>query len=53
VLTGLNGHSIASPAKLVSALLVHHPGEKIKLTWSDASGEKHTATITLASGPPQ
>jgi S1-C subfamily serine protease len=53
VLTALNGHSIASPAKLVSALLVHHPGEKIKLTWSDASGEKHTATITLASGPPQ
>jgi S1-C subfamily serine protease len=53
VLTALDGRSIASPATLVSTLLVHHPGDKVKLTWSDASGEMHTATITLASGPPQ
>ena len=53
VLTALNGRAIASPAKLLSALLVHHPGDKVSLTWSDASGEMHTATITLASGPPQ
>lgn len=53
VLTALDGRSIASPAKLVSALLVHHPGDKVTLTWSDASGGMLTATITLASGPPQ
>jgi len=53
VLTALDGRSIASPAKLVSALLVHHPGNTVTLTWSDASGQTHTATITLASGPPQ
>jgi S1-C subfamily serine protease len=53
VLTALDGRSIASPAKLVSALLVHHPGDKVTLTWSNASGERHTATLTLASGPPQ
>lgn len=53
VLTALNGRAIASPAKLVSALLVHHPGDKVTLTWSDASGETHTASIALASGPPQ
>jgi S1-C subfamily serine protease len=53
ILTALNGRAIASPTKLVSALLVRHPGDKVKLTWSDASGETHTATITLASGPPQ
>ncbi|HEY8028064.1 MAG TPA: trypsin-like peptidase domain-containing protein [Gaiellaceae bacterium] len=53
VLTALNGRGIASPTKLVSALLVHHPGDKVTLRWSDASGEMHTATITLASGPPQ
>ena len=53
VLTALDGRAIASPAKLVSALLVHHPGDKVTLKWSDASGETHTATITLGSGPPQ
>ena len=53
VLTALDGRSIASPAKLVSALLVHHPGDKVTLTWSDASGGRHTARLTLASGPPQ
>jgi S1-C subfamily serine protease len=53
VLTALDGRSIASPAKLVSALLVHHPGDKVTLTWSDASGQTHTASLTLASGPPQ
>jgi S1-C subfamily serine protease len=53
VLTALDGRSISSPTKLVSALLVRHPGDKVTLTWSNASGEKHTATITLASGPPQ
>ncbi|HEY4412524.1 MAG TPA: trypsin-like peptidase domain-containing protein [Gaiellaceae bacterium] len=53
VLTALNGKAIASPTKLVSALLVHHPGDNVSLTWSDASGQTRTATITLASGPPQ
>jgi len=53
VLTALNGRAVASPVELVSALLVHHPGDRVTLRWSDASGEVHTATITLASGPPQ
>jgi hypothetical protein len=37
----------------VSVLLVHHPGDKISLTWSDPSTGTRTSTITLASGPPQ
>ena len=53
LLTALDGQSVSSPEKLVSALLVHHPGDKVTLTWSDASGQSHTATVTLASGPPQ
>jgi len=53
VITGVGGHQVRSTAKLVSALLVHHPGDKVKLVWSDPSSGAHTSTITLASGPPQ
>ena len=26
-------------------------GDKVSVTWTDSSGESHTATVTLASGP--
>jgi S1-C subfamily serine protease len=53
VITALNGRSIASPTALVSALLVHHPGDTVTVTWSDASTGTHAAKVTLGSGPPQ
>ncbi len=53
LITAVGGRQVVSAAKLVSALLVHHPGDKVKLVWSDPSSGNHTSTITLASGPPQ
>lgn len=53
LITAVGGRQVPSAAKLVSALLVHHPGDKVKLVWSDPSSGNHTSTITLASGPPQ
>jgi hypothetical protein len=29
------------------------PGDTVKIRWLDALGGAHTASITLASGPPQ
>ncbi|HKT45509.1 MAG TPA: trypsin-like peptidase domain-containing protein [Gaiellaceae bacterium] len=53
IITALNGRSVASPGALVAALLVHHPGDTITLTWQDRLGTAHRAKVTLASGPPQ
>jgi S1-C subfamily serine protease len=53
IITAVGGRQVVSAAKLVSALLVHHPGDKVKLVWTDPSSGNHTSTITLASGPPQ
>jgi S1-C subfamily serine protease len=53
VITALDGHPVQSQTALVSLLLPHHPGEKVKLTWVDQLSTTHSATITLAGGPPQ
>jgi S1-C subfamily serine protease len=51
VITALDGKSITSGTDITNILIGHHPGDKVSLTWSDTSGESHTATITLATGP--
>jgi S1-C subfamily serine protease len=53
IITAVGGRQVVSAAKLVSALLVHHPGDKVELVWTDPSSGRHSSTITLASGPPQ
>ncbi|MBO0747054.1 MAG: trypsin-like peptidase domain-containing protein, partial [Acidimicrobiaceae bacterium] len=52
VITGLDGHSVSSPADLSKLLIPHHPGDKVQVAYTDASGQSHTASLTLASGPP-
>jgi hypothetical protein len=32
-------------------MAAHKPGDKVALTWTDASGASHTATVTLVQGP--
>jgi S1-C subfamily serine protease len=51
VITSVDGTSISSPSDLTSALASHKPGDKIKLGWTDSSGQSHSATVTLGSGP--
>ena len=53
-IVALDGKAITSENGLVSALLAKHPGDKISVTWlAGFSGQQQTATVTLASGPPQ
>ncbi len=52
VITGLDGTTISSPTDLSNAMESHHPGDTVQLTWTDQSGQSHTAGVTLASGPP-
>ncbi len=51
-ITSLGGHAVTSPAQIRSVLTGHHPGDKISISWTDQAAGQHTATIVLASGPP-
>jgi S1-C subfamily serine protease len=51
VITSVAGQSVDSQTSIASVLVGHHPGDKISITWTDTSGQSHTATVTLATGP--
>jgi S1-C subfamily serine protease len=51
VITSAAGQRVTSPSSLQTALGVHHPGDSISVSWTDASGQTHSATVTLANGP--
>jgi S1-C subfamily serine protease len=51
VITAVNGQAITSPQALTAATASHHPGDKVTVGWTDASGAQRHATIVLASGP--
>jgi S1-C subfamily serine protease len=50
-ITAVDGHTIASSADLRTVLAAHDPGDRVSVTWTDASGSAHSATVTLGSGP--
>ena len=52
VIVSLAGRRITSIDDLTSALAPHHPRDKVEVGWTDESGDRHTAQVTLASGPP-
>ena len=51
VITSLAGQSVSTGTDIQNILVGHHPGDQISIGWTDASGQSHTATVTLASGP--
>jgi len=51
VITSAAGQRVTSPTDLQTALGAHHPGDSISIGWTDASGQTHTAMVTLANGP--
>jgi S1-C subfamily serine protease len=52
VIVSLGGKTVDSPNALSSAISSHHVGDRVPVTWVDQSGEHHTATVQLSSGPP-
>ncbi|HUJ64529.1 MAG TPA: trypsin-like peptidase domain-containing protein [Acidimicrobiales bacterium] len=51
-ITSLAGQSVNSPSDLSSILVGYHPGDKVQVGWVDSSGQSHTTTVDLGSGPP-
>jgi S1-C subfamily serine protease len=51
VIASLGGQSVSTGTDIQNILVGHHPGDTISIGWTDSSGQSHTATVTLASGP--
>jgi S1-C subfamily serine protease len=45
------GKQVSSSTAIRNALVAHHPGDEVQVTWLDTSGQQHTATLTLGTGP--
>jgi S1-C subfamily serine protease len=52
VITAVNGASVGSATDLSNLLQNYHPGDSVQLGWTDASGQGHTTSVTLTTGPP-
>ncbi len=53
VIDSVNGTTIASTSDLTNTLLQYRPGNKVQVGWVTPTGTHQSASITLASGPPQ
>jgi S1-C subfamily serine protease len=53
LITSFGGHSVSSPSRLSSLVTAEKPGAHVSVTYVEPTGATHTATVTLASGPPQ
>ena len=51
MITASTAQSVSTGTDIQDILIGHHPGDKVSITWTDTSGESHTANITLATGP--
>jgi S1-C subfamily serine protease len=51
VIVSINGHPVASPAGIQALLEPYHPSDQVSISWQDPSGQTHTATLVLATGP--
>jgi S1-C subfamily serine protease len=51
-ITSLDGNSVDSPTSISALMVGHHPGDHVQIGWVDSSGQSHTATVDLGSGPP-
>jgi S1-C subfamily serine protease len=50
-ITSVGGQQVSSGTGIQHVLISHHPGDKVSISWTDQSGQSHTATVTLAKGP--
>jgi S1-C subfamily serine protease len=48
---GIDATAVTTADGLSAALAGHEPGDSVTVTWLDASGAQHTASVTLAEGP--
>ncbi|BCY10691.1 S1C family serine protease [Actinoplanes sp. L3-i22] len=51
VITAVAGTPVASATDLTNLLDHYHPGDKVRIAWTDVSGRSLSATAKLATGP--
>ena len=51
VITSFGGKNVDSSSTLSTLTGSHSAGDKVQIGWNDASGNGHTATVTLGAGP--
>jgi S1-C subfamily serine protease len=51
VITAVGGHAVNSASDIRTALNGYHPGDKVSVSWTDQTGQSHSATVALGSGP--
>jgi S1-C subfamily serine protease len=51
-IVGINGTTITSGSQLTHTMVRYGPGDSVKVQWLDSSGQNHSATVQLGSGPP-
>lgn len=51
VIISLDGQTVDSPSSLTALMQQHHPGDTVTVGWDDPSGQAHSATVQLATGP--
>jgi len=51
LITSVDGQTVTSATGLTSLLSAHHPGDSVRIGWTDPSGQTHSVTVKLASGP--
>ena len=52
-ITSVNGQVVSSSDALSTVMTRQKPGKSVSVSYVDANGQAHTATVTLAAGPPQ
>jgi S1-C subfamily serine protease len=51
VVTAVAGTTVRDGDDLTTALAAQDPGDEVRVSWTDATGSSHTATVTLVAGP--
>jgi S1-C subfamily serine protease len=50
-ITAVNGATISNPSALSTAMANDKPGQQVTLRWIDSTGQSHSASLTLGTGP--
>jgi S1-C subfamily serine protease len=53
IITAIDGKRVSTPSGVARLIARKQPGDTIKLSWVDSFGNRSTASVRLASGPPQ
>ena len=51
LITSVDGQHVGSALALQGVLQGHHPGDSVQISWKAQSGQTHTGTIQLTTGP--